>query len=127
MSGKFRAADRQKFLSLRRQIMKALHDGGVPFALGSDAPQMWNVPGFSAHRELQVAGRRRASRRIQALQTGTVNVGSLLRHVVINGHDRRRQTRRPGAARRQSAEDIANTTKIAGVVVNGTMDVEGGY
>ena len=28
------------------------HDGGVPFASGSDAPQTWNVPGFSVHREL---------------------------------------------------------------------------
>ena len=27
------------------RLIKALHDGGVPFALGSDAPQTWNVPG----------------------------------------------------------------------------------
>ena len=38
---------------LRRRLIKALHDAGVPFALGSDAPQFWNVPGFSAHRELR--------------------------------------------------------------------------
>jgi hypothetical protein len=47
------AADRKRFLELRRRIIKALYDGGVPFALGSDAPQMWNVPGFSIHHELQ--------------------------------------------------------------------------
>ena len=46
-------ADRAKLLGLRRRFIKALHDAGVPFALGSDAPQFWNVPGFSAHRELR--------------------------------------------------------------------------
>jgi imidazolonepropionase-like amidohydrolase len=48
MTGKFSAADREKFLALRRRIIKALYDGGVPFALGSDAPQWWNVPFLDA-------------------------------------------------------------------------------
>ena len=34
--------------------LKALHDEGAPLALGSDAPQWWNVPGFSARRELEL-------------------------------------------------------------------------
>ncbi|MHA1544196.1 MAG: amidohydrolase family protein, partial [Alphaproteobacteria bacterium] len=29
----------------RRQILKALYDGGVPILLGSDAPQLFSVPG----------------------------------------------------------------------------------
>ena len=72
---KIPSGDRQKFLALRRKLIKALYDAGVPFALGSDAPQMWNVPGFAAHRELQslVAP---GLTPYQALRTGTVNVAA---------------------------------------------------
>lgn len=41
-----------RLLAVRRQLLKALHDGGAPIALGSDAPQFFNVPGFSIHREM---------------------------------------------------------------------------
>ena len=37
---------RQEFIALRRRLIKAMYDGGVPFLLGSDAPQLWNVPGL---------------------------------------------------------------------------------
>lgn len=48
-------ADRAaRYMEIRRQIIKALHDEGAPLALGSDAPQWWNVPGFSARRELEL-------------------------------------------------------------------------
>lgn len=76
---KIPAADRAKFLGVRRQILKALHDAGVPFALGSDAPQIWNVPGFATHRELQslvLAG----LTPYQALKTGTVDVATYFGH-----------------------------------------------
>jgi imidazolonepropionase-like amidohydrolase len=43
----------RQYLELRRRIMQALHHGGVPFLLGSDAPQWWNVPGFSLLREME--------------------------------------------------------------------------
>jgi hypothetical protein len=41
------------FNDVRRKTIRALHDGGARILLGSDAPQIYNVPGFSAHRELQ--------------------------------------------------------------------------
>ena len=40
-------------LTIRKALIKALHDAGVPVLLGSDSPQVFNVPGFSAHRELE--------------------------------------------------------------------------
>jgi imidazolonepropionase-like amidohydrolase len=43
----------RKYLELRRRVMQALYQGGVPFLLGSDAPQWWNVPGFSILREME--------------------------------------------------------------------------
>ncbi|MDN5202883.1 amidohydrolase family protein [Fulvivirgaceae bacterium BMA10] len=42
-----------KFNEIRRRIIKALHDEGVGLILGSDAPQIFNVPGFSIHHELK--------------------------------------------------------------------------
>jgi imidazolonepropionase-like amidohydrolase len=64
---------RQRYLTLRRRAIKALHDRGVPLLLGSDAPQVWNVPGVAAHRELQEMVRAGLTP-YQALRTGTVNV-----------------------------------------------------
>ena len=62
--------NRRRFLEIRRHLLKALHDGRVRLLLGSDAPQVWNVPGFSLHRELEylvAAG----LTPYQALETGT--------------------------------------------------------
>jgi imidazolonepropionase-like amidohydrolase len=107
---------RRKFLSIRRRFIKQMHDAGVPFALGSDAPQMWNVPGFSIHRELQSmidAG----LTPYQALKTGTVNVGQYFGTtdgVVAAG--RRADLLLLDA---NPFESIANSKRIAGVVVNG--------
>lgn len=39
-------------IELRRKLILALHEAGAGLLLGSDAPQTFNVPGFSAHREL---------------------------------------------------------------------------
>lgn len=43
-----------RLVELRRQLLKALHEAGAPIALGSDAPQFFNVPGFSLHREMRM-------------------------------------------------------------------------
>ena len=44
--------DGERLIDLRNRIVKALHDEGVGLLLGSDAPQTFNVPGFSLQREL---------------------------------------------------------------------------
>jgi imidazolonepropionase-like amidohydrolase len=111
------AADRQKFLTLRRKLIKTLYDAGVPFALGSDAPQMWNVPGFAAHRELQslvAAG----LTPYQALRTGTVNVatyfGTKDAGTIAKGN-------RADVILLEAnpLEQIANTARISGVLIGG--------
>ena len=102
-SAKFPQADRQKLLALRRRLIKALHDGGVPFALGSDAPQTWNVPGFSAHRELGAivaAG----SDAVPGAQERHRQRRDLLRHGRDDRHRCRWQARRSRPARRQPAD-----------------------
>ena len=67
----------ENFVKLRRRLIKACQDNGVGLLLGCDAPQIFNVPGFSTHNELQymvTAG----LTPYQALKTGTVNVASYL-------------------------------------------------
>jgi imidazolonepropionase-like amidohydrolase len=108
--------ERKKLLTIRRRLIKDMHDAGVPFALGSDAPQLWNVPGFSIHRELQsmvAAG----LTPYQALKTGTANVGEYFGTtdgVVAAG--RRADLLLLDA---NPLDSIANSSRIAGVVVNG--------
>lgn len=41
-----------RFFALRRQMLKALQEVGAGILLGSDAPQVFNVPGFSIHHEM---------------------------------------------------------------------------
>lgn len=50
----FQPTAAQRMVEVRRQLTQALHSGGAPLALGSDAPQFFNVPGFSIHHELRM-------------------------------------------------------------------------
>src|SRR5690606_33630596 len=47
------AAKTKEFIELRRRLIKACQDNGVGLLLGCDAPQVFNVPGFSTHSELE--------------------------------------------------------------------------
>ena len=71
------AEQAERFLELRDLLTKALHDAGAGLMLGADAPQIFNPPGYSAHRELELlvgAG----LTPYEALETGTVNVAEYL-------------------------------------------------
>ena len=70
----FNAAQAKLHIDNRIHIMKALHAGGVRLLLGSDAPQQFNVPGYSIHREMK----RMADAGItpyDVVKSGTANVG----------------------------------------------------
>jgi len=43
-----------RFLDIRDKMLLALHETGAGLMLGADAPQIFNPPGFSAHRELNL-------------------------------------------------------------------------
>ncbi|WP_299764926.1 amidohydrolase family protein [uncultured Dokdonia sp.] len=62
----------QQFNDIRKQLIKALQDDGHGILLGSDAPQLFNVPGFSIHHEID--GMTKAGLTpLQILQSGTIN------------------------------------------------------
>ena len=41
-------------IELRRRLIKELYDAGVPLLLGTDSPQVFSVPGFSIHHEMEI-------------------------------------------------------------------------
>lgn len=103
-------------IEIRRMIIHALHDAGAGLLLGSDAPQVFNVPGFSVHHELAYlvdAGLTPYA----ALATGTTAVAEFL------------GTNRGSVAVGREAdlvlldadplEDIRNTRRVHGVMLRG--------
>ncbi|GAB3959861.1 amidohydrolase family protein [Spirosoma harenae] len=65
----------EKLVQIRRKLIYECQKGGVDLLLGSDAPQVLNVPGFSIHHEMKYmvdAG----LTPYETLRTGTVNVAS---------------------------------------------------
>ena len=66
-------ASAARVMEVRRRLIKALHTAGAGLLLGSDAPQIYNVPGFSTHRELETLVAAGLTP-YQALETGTRNI-----------------------------------------------------
>ena len=69
------AADREA--DLRQRLLKAMSDEGVLILMGTDAPQVFSVPGFSLHRELPLMVESGMTP-YEVLRTGTVNVATYL-------------------------------------------------
>ena len=98
--------------------MRELHKGGVGILLGSDAPQVWNVPGFSVHRELDALVAAGLSP-FEALKTGTVNVATFLKESDKSGTVAQGKVADLILLDANPLTDIANSTKINGVMVQG--------
>jgi imidazolonepropionase-like amidohydrolase len=73
----FSAELASKAIQVRRKLILSLHEAGAGLLLGSDAPQVFNVPGFSLHDELgfMVAS---GLTPFEALATGTTAVAEFL-------------------------------------------------
>lgn len=115
--------DPETFIAARRALLRDLHRAGVPVLLGSDAPQIMNVPGASAHRELQAlvdAG----LHPLEALMAGTRAPAAFLERTPA-GELPRSGVIAPGAEASlvlldgNPIVDIAATQRIAGVVLRG--------
>ncbi len=71
----YNAEDVGSFVKLRRKLIYECNKNGVGLLLGSDAPQVFNVPGFSIHHELRYLVEAGLTP-FEALRTGTVNVAA---------------------------------------------------
>ena len=109
---------RRQFIALRRRILKGLHDAGVGIVLGSDAPQLWNAPGFSVARELgtYVAA---GLTPWQALATGTRNVAAFLGNTDEAGTIGNGKRADLVLLDANPLADIGNVGRRAGVMVGG--------
>jgi imidazolonepropionase-like amidohydrolase len=104
-----------QYIQIRRKLIYECNRNGVGLLLGSDAPQVFDVPGFSLHQELQYMVASGLSP-FEALLTGTVNVakfyqqtnqgtirqGNVANLVLLNGNP---------------LQDIRQTQNIAGVML----------
>jgi hypothetical protein len=62
----------KRYNQIRYQLIKSLHEDGHGLLLGSDAPQVFNVPGFSIHHEIRGMLDAGLSP-LEILQIGTIN------------------------------------------------------
>lgn len=110
------------FVELRNRILGELADGGVGILMGTDSPQLFNVPGFALHREIAAMAEAGMTPR-QILTSGTVTVGRYVREHLGIDHDF--GTVAPGQRadllllEADPLEDLAHLSNRAGVMVNG--------
>lgn len=103
------------FRRIRKQLVFECNKNGVGLLLGSDAPQVYNVPGFSAHHELRYLVEAGLTP-YEALRCGTANVGRFW------GRDDLGVVK-PGAVadlillNANPLENISNTRRIEGVLL----------
>jgi tetratricopeptide (TPR) repeat protein len=105
-------------LALQRKLMKALEDAGVPILSGTDASDVGPVAGFGLHQELQEFVNDGFTP-YQALRTATVNPARYFRQSNQWGTIETGKRADMVLLDVNPLENIGNTTKIAGVVLQG--------
>ncbi len=112
-------ATRKKFIEKELEVVGMLHKAGVPFLAGTDTPAGVHIfPGFSLHEELQrfvAAG----FTPLEALQTATINPALFFGMEDQAGTVEKGKFADLVLLSANPLEDIANTQKIAAVIVNG--------
>jgi imidazolonepropionase-like amidohydrolase len=112
---RYNAGEMKNFIELRRKLIYECQKNGVGLLLGSDAPQVFNVPGFSVHHELKYmvdAG----LTPYQALQSATVNVAKYF-NLKNSGMIKTGYVSDLVLLDANPLENIENTQKIAGVML----------
>lgn len=113
----------KRYLSVRNQLVKGIHEAGGKIMTGSDTPELFLLYGFSLHREIQnlveadltpyaalEAATRNPAEYLRALDTiGTVERGKRADLVLLHANP---------------LEDITSTERRAGVMVRGKWITE---
>jgi imidazolonepropionase-like amidohydrolase len=110
---------RKEFLNKELEMVHLLHEKGVPFLAGTDTPAgVYIFPGFSLHEELQrfvAAG----FTPLEALQTATLNPARFFGLEDQLGTVEKDKLADLVLLKANPLDDIANTQKIAAVILNG--------
>jgi imidazolonepropionase-like amidohydrolase len=110
------------FLDARKRMLRYLAEAGAPLLMGTDSPQLFNVPGFALHRELAVVKEAGLSN-YAILESGTRNVARYVDEVLDQPADF--GTVAPGMRadlvllEDNPLDDLGNLTTRVGVMVRG--------
>lgn len=107
-----------RFIGLRRELLRQMQVAGVPILLASDAPQIFNVPGDSALAELELYGEIGFSP-AEALATGTVNVARYFGQADRFGRLKEGLDADILLLAADPLENLSNVRRLEGVVVRG--------
>ncbi len=106
------------FTEIRRKLIKSIQEEGHGLLLGSDAPQIFNVPGFSIHHEMETMLNAGLSP-LEIIQSGTINVAAYLGMTDTFGEIK------PGLeadmlfVKQNPLEDLKALKDIGGVMIKG--------
>jgi imidazolonepropionase-like amidohydrolase len=113
---------RDLFLDGRNRMLEILGEEGALLLMGTDSPQLFNVPGFALHREIRAMAEAGLGND-EILISGTRNVGRYVQDEL--GQDGSFGTVAPGQRAdlvlldANPLEDLAHLTERAGVMVRG--------
>lgn len=123
----------EAFVEARDRMLGYLAEAGAPLLMGTDSPQLFNVPGFALHRELEAMAEAGLSH-YTILESGTRNVGRYVAEQL--GSDDVFGQVAPGhradlvLLEANPLDDLDHLTRRAGVMVRGrwvpASDIEAG-
>jgi imidazolonepropionase-like amidohydrolase len=108
----------QRWIDLRRRMIKEMFDSNAGVLLGSDAPQVFNVPGFAIQHEIEMyvaAG----LTPYEALVTGTVNPARYFQLEHTRGKIKEGYQADLILVEGNPLENISNLEKRTGVMIRG--------
>jgi imidazolonepropionase-like amidohydrolase len=105
-------------IELRNKLLKAMSDAGAFLLLGSDAPQLFSVPGFSVQREMETWAEAGISP-YKILQAGTTSVAKYLKDEANSGTVAVGKRADLLLLDANPLRDVRNVAKKSGVMVNG--------
>lgn len=103
---------------LRRELLQKMNDAGALILMGTDAPQLFSVPGFSIHRELP-AMVEAGMTPYEIIETGTKNVGLYFSDRTNFGTIEVGKRADLILVDKNPLEDVANIQQHSGVMVRG--------
>jgi imidazolonepropionase-like amidohydrolase len=114
----FTVAQWQQFDAIRKKLIHKLQQNGHGMLLGSDAPQLFNVPGFSIHHEIQ--GMLNAGLTpLEIIRSGTINPAAFFDRSDTFGEIKEGMQADLILVDVNPLEDLSALQKISGVMVRG--------
>jgi imidazolonepropionase-like amidohydrolase len=108
----------RQFDAIRKKLIYKLQQSGHGILLGSDAPQLFNVPGFSIHHEMQgMLGAGLTP--LEIVQSGTINPAAFFDRADIFGEIKEGMQADLILLDANPLEDLSALQNIEGVMVGG--------